>query len=179
MDALKNMKGHEFRKFILKLASENAADFGGSLEEYLRALLAVIDDKQNEESFGYAFIAKLLLDTFSQEPLLFDPKWHKYTEPPDTMYGVEMSMVDAWQIAKEMLMYQISDLRLMRERGDFDLGLDVLYYGKTSPNGNRWYNFEVGLFLRCGLGEMKDDEDLSIADWRDLADFLFFAHAYE
>jgi hypothetical protein len=52
----------------------------------------------------------------------------------------------SWQ---ETLRRQVIDLRELEQSGD--LADEQRYFGIDAPRGGRWYNFEVGSYLECGV----------------------------
>lgn len=113
-----------------------------TLEEYLRALLELADPYRAEAALPVAQFFTLLDEAFTAEVAVFNPEWRSlYPDTYDEDEGFE-----AWQAT---LIRQVVDLREMAEQGMLED--PYRYLGINSPRGRRWYNFDPGAFLECGL----------------------------
>lgn len=72
----------DFREYIESLAKTEADNFQGALEEYMRSLWGLIQDRRNEE-VSYALLAQILDEAFSTEPVPFEEKWLVHNPPLD------------------------------------------------------------------------------------------------
>lgn len=138
----------------------------------------------------------MLAEAFVTQPAAFDQTWLRYEQPLDYNYqdgqyvlyeydGYQEKIieedVDALQILKHTILFQIADLHRMQ--GD-QLENEFRYLGLQSPTGNSWYNFDVFSYLSCAMHGMSDgsgDENVPFArcDWAELASILCLGRLYE
>lgn len=153
------------------------ADCDRSLEEYLRALLPLVEARGAQPP-TYEWLADALRLAFAAEPAPFDPAWLEREQLPRD--GKE----DAGpELARDMLLWQIADLRRMRGGALED---KWRCFGVESPTGNDWYNFDPRTYMGCTAAGLNDHPDGGrLAAYRDrctwyvLAWFLELGRLYE
>ncbi|MBN9387318.1 MAG: hypothetical protein J0I20_04635 [Chloroflexi bacterium] len=180
----------DFARFVNNLALTTATESQRSMEEYLRALLGLVE-QHPQDAPTFTLFAGLLGEAFTAEPAEFDRDWLNYTEPPldyqseDETVAIEKigtgpdAEKENFQFLREMLWYQIADLHLMQERGYFEKSPLMLYMGVTSPTNNSWYNFSTESFLECAVASWDENSQDSTCSWNDLKDLLWFGQNYE
>lgn len=188
--------GREHRE-LLKALIQNLENFytkntskSTNLEEYLRALWGEIS-KNRDAKPAWALFVSIFSKAWTANPLPFDEAWLEITESPisseytedeegDLISGEKM---EDFQFLQQQILYQIADLRRMREAGYFERSGMELYMGVTSPTGSSWYNLSISDFLDHTLGDLEfgaysyagRDEPT----WRDLGELLHFSQIYE
>ncbi len=171
--------------FIETLSEITASETQLTLEEYLRALLKIIQKHASEQTTCSLF-GKILLDAFSEEPLPFDKHWLKYTHPP-----LPHNQILSFEYLHQTILYQIADLHRMK---DVEISSIDKYAGFDSPTGNRWYNFHPADYLGCTAegfrSHIKKSNnvywspiphtfDSTKCGWDDLAEILNLGQNYE
>ena len=111
-----------------------------TLEEYLRAVLALVWRYEGRPYITPTEFIQLLSEALTANPLTFDPDWGAYY---DSKPGSRSSFTDWLATVRE----QVVDLREMADAGI--LANELRYFGVSSPRGARWYNFDVGTYLEC------------------------------
>jgi hypothetical protein len=111
-----------------------------SLESYLLALLSLGREYQQRETLTPDEFFEMLTKAFHETALPFNEMWREQE------YNRTLEGFLAWQ---NRIIYQIVDLRNMEEAGA--LNNEMRYFGIDAPRGGRWYNFEPGSFLECGM----------------------------
>lgn len=144
-----------------------------SLETYLSALWKLLDANRNATP-SWELFADLLERAFDEEPSPFNVEWLNYTSPPD----IDVNVDQGFQLVQNMVLYQIADLHAMAEAGTLTIDPKFLYLGVDSPNGHRWFNLNIRLFLKCA-SPTYDSTDKNICNWKSLASFLWFGQNYE
>ena len=171
-------QGYEFSAFINQLQEDCRDNFPYPLERYLRSLLALILRNQTRSNLSYEFIAQLFLDACIHPPIPFSKAWHTFSDPPTALlYGRDNSL-PPFVVLRELLLYQISDLRLMQVRGDLNLAEGQPFLGIQSPTGHRWSNVQLDQFLLGCCGAYADGANLSAAGWEDLAILLWMGQIH-
>jgi hypothetical protein len=176
--------------FALKLknlAKTTARTSNYSLEEYLRALWALIEEHKESFVTEELFI-QLFTEAFTIQPAPFDENWFTYEAPPEEIeyaHGVE----DRYKLLQELILYQIADLHRMQEVGLLNKSEFELWLGVDSPTGNRWYNLDPASLLSCASQCLLDSEPVTPEDnsnatetdwsWSDLAMILWLGQNYE
>lgn len=164
------------------------------LETYLLALLKLVE-QERKQTLTADFLLKLLLDAFSCEPKKIDTEWLKIVKAPDekTIYKKftnkeTSSSEDKNTVADDIgiyytiavLQFQIAELHKMKGK---QLDDEWKYDGIDSETGNRWYNFDPGSILDCGMrcfmDHNKDDDQEFEVSWRTLGDLLEMGRIYE
>ncbi|MBK8996745.1 MAG: hypothetical protein IPM35_13500 [Myxococcales bacterium] len=120
----------ELYAHVLELARRPSAR---PLEEYLRALWALAAPLSHRDALTLDELGALLEGALAAEAAAFGPDWREERELP-------------WQ---ETLRLQVVDLRELAASGD--LADEQRYFGLDAPGGGRWYNFDVGSYLECGV----------------------------
>ncbi|MCD4686909.1 MAG: hypothetical protein K8S97_13340 [Anaerolineae bacterium] len=135
----------EFFAFYREVIMPHAVAYEGTLEQYLCALLRLVNN-HSDAQFTWSLFAKLLFEAFSAEPLPFDEAWLAYTKPPIP----ERPEQGAYERAQEMLMYQIADLHKMRDVGILDRPAhELFFYGAKLRTGEKWTNVDIVGLLDC------------------------------
>jgi hypothetical protein len=185
------MTFNELANFIYDELVENyARDYKGSMQEYLRSLLAVVQKYRDAEPSGELLVT-VLTESFSTPPLPFDEAWMQYTEPGD--YQLEGSQpkppAEHYKMLEHTLFFQIADLKRMGDAGQIG---EYAGMGVVSPTGNSWYNFEPGLMFECAISGMDEgafarniekigrpEYHNEPCDWSTLEDILEIGRIYE
>ncbi|MDR2237852.1 MAG: hypothetical protein LBE92_17145 [Chryseobacterium sp.] len=175
-----------YSEFYNNIGRSHHAD-NRDLETYLLALLHLVE--QNREQILTAdLLSKLLEDAFTSEPKKFDPEWLKIVKAPDekTIYKKWGNKADnasediGIYYTLAVLQFQIAELHKMKGK---QLENEGRYFGIDSETGNRWYNFEPGSILDCGmrcyLDHCEDDEQEFEVNWQTLGDLLEMGRIYE
>jgi hypothetical protein len=124
------------------------ADYRRSLEEYLRALLALGSPHSEEMGIRLEAFASMLTDGFTAEPSSVDPGW----DHADLRFdGADPGYI-GWE---RVLVSQILDLRAMAL--DDTLANELRYFGveaKRPPDAKRstgahWVNFDPLTYIEC------------------------------
>jgi hypothetical protein len=138
MDRISLHTNRELYQFIMSLA-ERHKDCSRSLQEYLRALLVLTRNFQNQHAIGLSDFAIILDTAFTSEPAKYDEAWEKIEsiDGAKTFEGFE-----------RFICWQIVELRQMDRIGK--LKDPMKSFGINSPRGARWYNFDPITYLECG-----------------------------
>ncbi|HEX3597306.1 MAG TPA: hypothetical protein VHU80_19500, partial [Polyangiaceae bacterium] len=118
-----------------------------------RSLLAA---HRTKDSLSLAELADCLSRAFDAPVPSFDAAWRNeervYENTRDHAH------------ADRRLKYQIVDLREMDESGA--LKDEMRYFGKSTPRGSRWYNFDPLTYLECGargaFGGWEEGDDTGV-----------------
>jgi hypothetical protein len=140
----------DFYDFVDKLV--NTSHYEGSLEEYLRSLLVVVE-------------------RHAEKTPTCDPAWAQELAHP--VYDLT-----GFASVRQRLHGQIADLRQMRDAGMYNLDGGTLWMGVDSPAGYRWYNQFPESYLSCaaeGMYRAYEDE----CTWDDVEMFLTDGQYYE
>lgn len=103
------------------------------LEEYLRALATLAAPLGDRADLSLDELGSLLERALSAPAPPFDASWERERDV-------------SWQ---ETLRRQVVDLRELEASGQ--LADEQRYFGIDAPGGGRWYNFDVGSYLECGV----------------------------
>jgi len=130
------------RDIYLAIATlvKRARESSQTLEEYLRAVLALARRHEGRPFITPTEFVQLLSEALTANPLTFDPDWAEYY---DNKPGNRTSFMD-WLAT---VMGQVVDLREMSDTGI--LANELRYFGVSAPRGAHWYNFDVGTYLEC------------------------------
>ncbi|MCA9257100.1 MAG: hypothetical protein KDA33_15730 [Phycisphaerales bacterium] len=136
------------------IARQEACD--RTLESYLLAALDGIAMFSDRESLRMTEFLALIESGFARAPAAFDEGWRReydrLSQDEDTCAGCRATIVR-----------QIVDLHEMDECGK--LLSEWREFGIDAPRGERWFNFEPVLYLRCALagtfGQWEPGEDLA------------------
>jgi hypothetical protein len=121
---------------------EQAEESSRTLEEYLRALIRLVQPEQNASHLATDFFLQVMAEALTQTPLPFDEIWaSEYPEPQDPAESFD----DWFRTAIQ----QVVDLREMAASGTFANRLR--YFGVRSPRGSYWFNFDIGTYLECAM----------------------------
>ncbi len=143
------------------------------LQDYLRALYKLVQDKKEEQPTLMLF-ALLLEQSFTAEPLPFCKTWVRHESPPP-----KRGLKSDFEYLSYVLEFQIAELKSM-ENGA--LSNENRYFGVTSPNGNGWYNFDATMNLECGVRgylQQTNKTQQNKVTWRTLADILEIGRFFE
>jgi hypothetical protein len=114
-----------------------------TLEQYLSALLGLVQPYANRETLSMTEFYNLLSDAFTAASLPFQPSWQNNQNAPHNPPAYDFAH---WQAT---VIRQIVDLHEMAAAGTLEN--EYRYFGIDSPRGSRWYNFVPGAFLECGM----------------------------
>ena len=152
------------------------------LEEFLRSLWQVIN-VYKDQKLSAALFVQLLSEAWAGDPGDFDPEWLKIEESADDIEFDTNKQMDDFDYLKGTILYQIADLRRMRDAGYFEMDGNILFMGVQSPTGSSWYNWSPVSFLECGTrgmqGAARQDIELNDFTWRNLAELLYLGQMYE
>lgn len=178
MDISQITTASDFRDFMRSVLLERAKTYQGSLEEYLRALWAVIQEYQDSPP-SFALFAGILAGAFTKEPSAFNEDWLSYQSPPKNLIlGNHATIKSDYECLQQIILYQIADLHRMTQVGT--INHPYRYFGIDSPTGYRWYNFDPEVFLECASGyPLWEKPTLSECTWATLALFLWLGQTYE
>jgi hypothetical protein len=168
MDTSDIVTSSGLEKYLYELARESEQSDQVSLEQFLRSLLALVEERPIDTP-SYGLLGRLCGEAFRREPPPFDEAWMAYDELPEETKDYEQFRL--------MLLYQIADLRRMKDVGILDLDGGIRWMGVDSPTGQRWYNTTVSLYLRCGAPVR--EEATTTYGWRDWIGFLEDGQSYE
>ncbi|MBV9469015.1 MAG: hypothetical protein JOZ57_07185, partial [Abitibacteriaceae bacterium] len=159
------MTSNALRDFIInELLPTHARSYTGSLEEYLRALLAVVNRYQHAPC-SCALLIRILKESFSCEPLPFNSDWLVYTAPPDmdSTQPPSEKLMDEFELLRRTLLFQIADLHRLTARHQIN---EYAGLGVISPTGHSWYNFDPASLFDCA---MSGQEDGALAEFKTAA----------
>lgn len=127
--------------FIAELCKQPTAR---TLEDYLKALWLLGLREREREDLPLPRFAALLQEALHAEAPPFDPQWvGRYRLVPAEVPAVGHAR---WE---EVILRQIVDLHEMQADGLLDN--ELRGFGIDAPRGLRWYNFDPGSFLECGV----------------------------
>lgn len=153
-----------------------------SLEEFLRSVWNTILIHQHGEPSASLFV-QIISEAWDGDSGEFDSEWLKIQESADGIEFTTQKQMNDFDYLRGTILYQIADLRRMRNAGYFERGANVLFMGVQSPTGATWYNLSPKSFLECGTRGMKDGarEDIELNDvtWRFFAELLHLGQLYE
>ncbi|MFN8578919.1 MAG: hypothetical protein U0354_18985 [Candidatus Sericytochromatia bacterium] len=163
----------EFEYVVCEL--ENEIEEPCELEIYLRSMYKLIDKYKLEKPSLNLFYS-LIKDSFFEKPIEFNDKWLKIIEPPD-----EDIINDDLEFFKQVLLFQIAELRKMRDK---ELKDELKYFGIKSETGNYWYNFSPFMNLECGLRGFIGNKNIPSIyseniNWKTLGIILEVGRIYE
>jgi hypothetical protein len=165
----------DFITLLLQL-SRRAAQYHGSLEEYLRSTLRVAT-AHKEEPATWRLLAQVLAEALTTPPPPFDDAWLADTDPPESVWQPQTDRADPFAALQHMLRYQIADLHRMAEIGT--INDPYRYGGIDSPTGKRWHNFDPETYLECAGAGMGDGHGTTECSWANLTFILKLGHNYE
>lgn len=148
-----------------------------SLEAYLRSLWLIVSQSKVED-LTIEQVVRWLEEAFTTTPPAFDDKWLNIERD----YSEDLDSKDGWN---NIILFQIADLRRMRDAGQLDN--EYKYLGIESPTGNSWFNFDPLSYLECGIvGSMAgyQEEEYAIRKietftWQDFIAILESGQWYE
>ena len=152
-----------------------------NLEDFLRSMWGEIL-KNQDNPITWAILIDIISDAWTNEPLEFDEKWLDIIQSADDIEIERDVTLPDFEYLRGTILFQIADLRRMRDAGYFELDGNILFMGKQSPTGAIWYNWTPQDFLTCGIGGIGDhqgDDNLPDATWRNLAELLYLGQMYE
>lgn len=160
------------RQEILNLLENNHNEL--TLKEYLISLLCVVRENKDKEMNNKTFIS-MLEEAFK-------------IRSTDINYNDKISPIfidsyeENYKVVEEVLLFQIIDFNSI-EKSDKLINNELNYFGIDSPQGNRWYNFDINTYLECGSSWMIDFSERCYAiktiDWLTFAQFLEMGRTYE
>ncbi len=162
---------------VARELSEQAASSDRSLEEYLRALWLLVQSNRDTQ-VTYALLAQILAEALVSPIAPFDPDWLSYENWPTELWQ-KQPIQDDFAFLQSMLLYQIADLRRMKDEGVLDNRPFVLWLGIHRKNGATWFNFRPSTFLECAFRGLRVDPDSTACDWSSLAELLYLGQIYE
>ncbi|GAA5097350.1 hypothetical protein GCM10023210_32330 [Chryseobacterium ginsengisoli] len=160
------------------------------LETYLLALLKLVE-QEREQILTAELLLKLLHDSSTSESKKFNIEWLKIKDAPDENTFIDsktnsstdktiISDISEFDYSMAVLKFQIAELHKMNGK---QLDNESKYEGIDSETGNRWYNFDPGSILECGMrcfmDYNKDDDEEFEVSWRTLGDLLEMGRIYE
>ncbi|VXC10885.1 MULTISPECIES: hypothetical protein [Chryseobacterium] len=160
------------------------------LETYLLALLKLVE-QEREQVLTADLLLKLLQDACTSKPKKFNVEWLKIKDAPDENTFINsktnsstdktiISDIGEFYYTIAVLQFQIAELHKMKGK---QLDDNEKYFGIDSETGNRWYNFDPGSILDCGMrcfmDHNKDDDQEFEVSWRTLGDLLEMGRIYE
>lgn len=160
------------------------------LETYLLALLKLVE-QEREQILTADLLLKLLQDACTFKPKKFNVDWLKIKDEPDENTFINsktnsstdktiISDIGEFYYSIAVLKFQIAELHKMKGK---QLDDEWKYDGIDSETGNRWYNFDPGSILDCGMrcfmDHNKDDDQEFEVSWRTLGDLLEMGRIYE
>ena len=141
------------------------------LEHYLQSIWSSCLPLASKEP-SWPELSSIVRDAFHCEPRAIPHDWFTYVEPP------EISDSSSWADFEATILYQVADLRRMR---DGALNYEWRYLGVQSPTNHSWYNFDPLSFLECGLAGLSSNivhYDFQ-SNWGIFSDFLICGQMYE
>lgn len=183
------MNTDDFLQKMNRLQDKNTLK-STNLEEFLRALWGQIINTHKESAPTWELFVTLFEKAWIANPVPFDEAWFKITESAvSSEYTIDeegdyipSEEMEDFQFLQHQILYQIADLRRMRDAGYFERDGMELYMGVTSPTGASWYNFSIPSFLEAAFGltyEANAYTNLDEATWRDLGELLYMGQIYE
>lgn len=161
----------DLRVPLISALNATGGRYKRSLERYLLAVRAVVLQSRIGGP-SWKDIAGWLVEALDSSPAEYDEAWAEYSGPPGE------GQLEAKEEFDVTLQFQIADLVRMRNCRPSDAGD---YFGRNSPDGHDWYNFDTVTYLECALAGISDnagDEPLA-AGWRNFALFLELGRLYE
>src|SRR5215213_10052686 len=98
MDTSDIVTSSDLEKYLYELARESEQSDQVSLEQFLRSLLALVEEQRIDKP-SYALLGRLCGEALRREPPPFDEAWMVYTTPPD------YKPFD-FEVFRKMLLYQ-------------------------------------------------------------------------
>ena len=152
------------------------------LEDYLRALWGAIL-KVKDTSPTWELFIQLFRDAYLIQPVDFDEAWLQIQQSADSIEIDKEIVIKDFEYLRGTILYQIADLRRMRDAGYFQRDASELYFGLESPTGARWYNWDSRSFVNRAIegfyGSSNPYRELDDATWRELAYLLYIGQLYE
>ena len=161
-----------------------------NLDTYLLTLLQLVE-QEREQILTADLLLKLLQDACTSKPKKFNVEWLKIKDAPDENTFINsktnsstdktiISDIGEFYYSIAVLKFQIAELHKMKGK---QLDDEWKYDGIDSETGNRWYNFDPGSILDCGMrcfmDHNKDDDQEFEVSWRTLGDLLEMGRIYE
>lgn len=145
--------------FLYEISEERVPAYTSSLEQYLRSLLKVTQQYENQK-MSPSLAAGLFEDALTTEPVAYDPKWlDYYCEPPsygqvfNDLLAPDPPSIVGYVYLIRTLRYQIADLNQIYQQKQKS---DERWGPVESPSGNRWYNLDLAGYLECGARGFED-----------------------
>ncbi len=164
----------DFYDAVVGLVERQRANYQGTLELYLRALLTLLNDEQ-ESVPTCELLLRLLEQAFSAKAVAFDPAWDALVALPD--------QDGSFESAHDTLLFLIADLHRLHE--DIERTADKHLTGLWSAVTQwHWYNFDPFNFLERGAAGVRKSRDRlsgedAACDWDTLAHLLTMGSCYE
>ena len=165
---------------ILNIGMESP-DEDPPLDAYLRSLWLVVSSA-SRTNLTLGQFSEWLTAAFETTPPPFDEKWLSVSSQHAR---VDLNLEDAtFKDWESVILFQIADLKRMEESGQLEN--EYKGYGIDSPSGDRWYNFDLGIYLECaargtfGFGENGEKfVEEGPFSWGDFIGFLVCGQIYE
>lgn len=174
------MKLDEFIEKINSLTKQT--DSATDLEYFLRSLWKAILKYQDQEP-SFELFQQIISESWTGEPIDFDKSWFAIKENANMIEIKTSTRMDDFEYLRGTILYQIADLRRMRDAGYFEMDGNILFMGVQSPTGSSWYNWSPEDFLNAAtsaLGSSNPKQNVvETITWRDLAALLYLGQLYE
>lgn len=171
---LNNEKWGNFYSQILDIENEENIKIP-KLQVYLQSIYKLLNEYKNESACLELFY-KIIKRAFYEEPIEFNNEWLKVENEPE-----EDSFTDGFEYLKEVLIFQIAELKRMENK---ELKDEYRFFGITSETNNSWYNFSPFDNLECGIRGFIDNIPFSRVDsknitWKTLGIIIEIGRIYE
>jgi hypothetical protein len=122
--------------------AQRARESPRTLDEYLRAVLAIAQRHEGQPYLAPAEFIAILSDALVANPLAFDPAW-------SDQYDVKAESSACFANWRATVTSQVVDLREMADAGT--TANKLRYFGVSAPRGACWRNFDVATYLECAV----------------------------
>src|SRR5215467_12944876 len=97
-------------QYVVDLVDRQKSLYPGTLEEYLRSLLGLLD-QHRDDAPSWALFGKLFEESFQAAPLDFDIRWLWVEKMPQREIETAATDAELFGYLRELLVFQIADLR--------------------------------------------------------------------
>lgn len=178
------MKYPEFTEQVDKL--QDQVRTASNLEEFLRAMWDSILKHKDSKPTWELFL-QIISQAWANKPLDFDELWLSIDKSSDSVESKSGTQLDDFDYLKGTILYQIADLRRMRDAGYYEKDPIELFFGVQSPTGASWYNWSPEGFLDGAMSGLtshysNENSGIQVSDdvtWRDLGELLYLGQLYE
>jgi hypothetical protein len=158
-----------------------------TLEEFLISLWELAQEKHNQNPHTARFVLNLLCNALHHEPGNYDPAWKDIPFPMDVEKKFPVDVEDPadekllsdFEYFRHMILYQIADLHMMREKGIYEWDGNALFIAGGPGRKSPWYNMFIEDYVITGFNPKHLQQYEEDCTWREFGNSLWVGQIYE